>query len=105
MACPSSAPLSLDRVRKLAESGEMEVGRRHLFRCRSSAKALYAFATLDPADLVAERTGDTDIVVLALGDMQNVLLPVAETRLPPKIVGEEARVGLGYWASSTVTLS
>src|SRR4051812_7755530 len=86
---------SLDRVRELAKGREMEVGRRDLLRHRGSAKALDPLATLDPAHLVPKRAGDADVMVLALGDMQDVLLPVPERRLPPKIVREKARIGLG----------
>src|SRR6185312_12951864 len=62
---------------------------------RRSAIALLPLAPLDPANGVAELLGDPDIVVLALRDMQDLVLLVAEGRLPAAVEGEELWIRLG----------
>src|ERR1700722_15294269 len=82
-------------VRKGLHRREMKIGLGEIRHFRRSAKSRLTLAALDPADLVAEFSCDPDIVVLALGHMQDVGLLVAERRLPPFIVGEKFRIRFG----------
>lgn len=70
----------------------MEIRHRDFFGNGCSTEALEALSTLDPADLVPELLSDANIVILALGNMQDFILPEAERRLASKIVGKEARI-------------
>jgi hypothetical protein len=53
-----------------------------------------ALPAFDPAGSIAERFRDADVVVLALGDVEDVLELVAECRLAPPIEGEKLGVRL-----------
>src|SRR5215216_117987 len=73
--------------------GEMKIGFCELRHLGRAAKALHALAPLDPADLVAKLSRDTDVVMLALRHVQNFELLVAERRLAALVVGKEFRIG------------
>jgi hypothetical protein len=73
----------------------VEVRLRQRLHSRRAAETGDALAALDPAHLVAKLSRDPDVVVLALRDVQNVGLLVAEGGLAPLVVGEELRVRLG----------
>src|SRR6516162_2819827 len=64
------------------------------FRHWRPAEALQALAPLDPAHFVAQFSRHADVVILALRDVQNLFLLVAERRLAAEVVSEEARVRL-----------
>src|SRR5882672_687683 len=93
-AMSAALPVSAsDRgVGERLHGGEMEIGFCELRHLRRSAKTLHALAPLDPADLVAKLSRDTDVVMLALRHVQNFGLLVAECRLPALVVGEEFRI-------------
>src|SRR3984885_2389458 len=82
-------------VRKGFHCWEMKIGLGEIGHLRRSAKSRLTLAALDPADFVAEFPRDPDIVVLALGHMQDVGLLVSERRLPAFVVGEKLRVRFG----------
>jgi hypothetical protein len=50
----------------------MEIGLGQLPHFRRSAKTRLVLAALDPADLVAKRSRDSDVVILALRYVQDV---------------------------------
>src|SRR5690606_20134471 len=87
--------LLFDCVGELAQRGEVEIRLCHFARMRRAAIAFLVHPPLDPADLVAEGAGNADVMILALRDVQYVFLPIAESGLPPEIMREEARIGLG----------
>src|SRR5258708_9991043 len=83
------------RVRKGLHRREVKIGFGEIWRLRRSAKSWLTVAALDAADFVAEFAGDSDIVVLALGQMQDVGLLVAERGLSASVVREKLRVRFG----------
>src|SRR6516164_6045951 len=89
-----SSSARLHRIGELAQSGEMEVGLRDLAGVLGSAETLKPAAPLDPAGLVAEAPRHADVVILALGDMQNVVEAVAQHAEPAAGEGKEASIGL-----------
>src|SRR3954466_13536433 len=95
-AMSAALPVSAsDRgVGERLHGGEMEIRLCELRHLGRSAKTFHALAPLDPADLVAKLSRDTDVMVLALRHVQNFGLLVAERRLPALVVGEEFRIGL-----------
>src|SRR2546423_13297380 len=96
-AMSAALPVSASNrgVGERLHGGEMKIGFCELRHLRRSAKALHALAPLDPADLVAKLSGDTDVVMLALRHVQDFGLLVAERRLAALVVGEEFRIGFG----------
>src|SRR5258708_23383229 len=94
-AISAALPVSASNrgVGERLHGGEMEIGFCELRHLRRSAKALHALAPLDPADLVAKLSRDTDVVMLALRHVQNFGLLVAERGLAALVVGEEFRIG------------
>src|SRR5258708_2488472 len=85
----------LDRVGERLERCKMKIRLGQRGDSRRSAKTLLPLAALDPADLVAKRPRDADVVVLALRHVQDFVLSVAMRRLASAIVREELRIGLG----------
>src|SRR6185312_6105659 len=85
----------LSSVGELLERCEVEVGLRDRLRNGRATKTLQVVAALDPADLVPEFSRDADVVILALRDVQDLLLLEAVRGLPAEIEEEKARIGLG----------
>ena len=71
---------------KPAERREVEVRRGDHLGRGGAPEALQTLATLDPADLDAELSRDADIVILALRDVDDLLLLEAVYGLPSEIV-------------------
>src|SRR3954452_10778706 len=96
-AMSAALPVSAsDRgVGERLHGGEMKIGLCELRHFRRAAKTFHALAPLDPADLVAELAGDTDVVMLALRHVQDFGLLVAERGLAALVIGEEFRIGFG----------
>src|SRR6476620_722067 len=96
-AISAALPVSAsDRgVGERLHGGEMKIGLCELRHLRRPAKTFHALAPLDPAHLVAKLSRDADVVVLALRNVQDFRLLVAERRLPALVVGEEFRIGFG----------
>src|SRR6266702_7824786 len=72
----------------------MEIRRRQLFDRNGAAEAPEALAPLDPASLVTECFGDSDIVILALRNMQDFVPAITRAADPPARKAEEIRVRL-----------
>src|SRR5688572_6497619 len=72
----------------------MKVGLGEGGNHRRATEAFLPLPPLDPANLVAKRSGHTDVVVLALSDVQSFLFLVAEGGLAAPGIGKEHRIGL-----------
>src|SRR6266516_16508 len=94
-AMSAALPVSASNrgVGERLHGGKMEIGFCQFRHLRRAAETFHALAPLDPADLVAKLSGDTDVVMLALRHVQDFGLLVAKCRLPPLVVGEEFRIG------------
>src|SRR5690606_4690577 len=90
-----AAKLLFNGIGELAQRGEVVIRLRHFVRAWRPTVAFLMHPPFDPAYIVAKRPGDSNVMILALRDVQDVLLSIAESRLPPQIEREEIRVWLG----------
>src|SRR4051812_46884608 len=81
------------RVGERLQRRKVEVRLGQRFHGGRAAEASHALTPLDPAYLVAELSRDSDIVVLALRDVQDVGLLVTQGGLAALVVGKELRIG------------
>ncbi len=72
----------------------MEIGFGQVCDRDRAAEALLALPAFDPARGIAQCLGDADIVILALGDMQDVIPCKARAADPPAGKAEEIRIRL-----------
>src|SRR5260370_40115674 len=90
-----SAPrLRAVRLDESGHAGEFEVGCGVAFREHRGARARAALAAVDPGGLQAHRLRGRDVVVEALGGMQDVVLAETDLLELAEEVTEVAEIGL-----------